>query len=156
MRPVNSESSFEVLSREECLELLASESVGRLGVSTGMHPVIFPVNYVLDGEAIVFRTDAGSKLEYASGQPVAFEVDHIDMEEHSGWSVHAWGKASEIGPFDSQGLRARVYALPLAPWAPGEKTHWVRITPAAINGRRLTRREAESSSDPGHPPKPQT
>jgi uncharacterized protein len=137
---------METLSREDCLRLLATQPVGRLGVVAGVHPVIFPVNYVLDGEAIVFRTDAGAKLDNAAGKPVAFEVDDIDIEHRSGWSVHVWGKASEITEFDTTALRARVHALPLAPWAPGGKTHWVRITPVGISGRRVTRRDA----DPDH------
>ena len=133
------EATFEELSREECLELLAMQQVGRLAISTGMHPIIFPVNYVLDGEAIVFRTASGTKLEGSAGLPVAFEVDALDIEHRSGWSVHLWGKASEIGPADSAAQRARVYALPLAPWSPGEKEHWVRIVPAGVSGRRIRR-----------------
>lgn len=133
------ERRFEELTKEECLRLLATQPVGRLAVWTGMHPVVFPVNYVLDGEAVVFRTDAGSKLDYAAGQPVAFEVDHIDIERRSGWSVHVWGKASEISEAYSRELRARVFALPLVPWGPGEKTHWIRITPAGMTGRRIVR-----------------
>jgi uncharacterized protein len=131
-------SRMEKLSRQECLRLLATQAVGRLGVVSGIHPLIVPVNYALDGEAIVFRTDAGLKLDAAAGQPVAFEVDELDVERHAGWSVHVWGKASEITEFDTVALRERVHALALVPWAPGDKTHWVRITAVSIEGRRLT------------------
>ena len=38
--------------------------------------MITPVNYVLDGGTVTFRTDAGSKLSAAlQGAAVAFEVD---------------------------------------------------------------------------------
>jgi hypothetical protein len=39
-------------------------------------PVILPVNYVVDGDAPVFRTDPGTKLDAAAeGAAVAFEGD---------------------------------------------------------------------------------
>ena len=33
---------------------------------------------------------------------------------------------------------ARLRKLPLDPWAPGAKTHYVRILPAALTGRRIS------------------
>ena len=32
---------------------------------------------------------------------------------------------------------ARLRALPLYPWAPGEKTRYVRVRPGSITGRRI-------------------
>ena len=47
-----------------------------------------PVNYVLDAEAPVFRTDPGSKLDAAAeSAPVAFEVDAAEEVIRTGWSV---------------------------------------------------------------------
>jgi Pyridoxamine 5'-phosphate oxidase len=46
-----------VLDRDQCLRLLADEVIGRLAVIAGNTPAIFPVNYALDGDTIVFRTD---------------------------------------------------------------------------------------------------
>ena len=40
-------AGLEVLSREECLSLMATVSVGRLGVSIDALPAILPVNFVL-------------------------------------------------------------------------------------------------------------
>ena len=48
---------LEILDREACLGLLADDEIGRLAVLAGGAPLILPVNYQLDGEAIVFRTD---------------------------------------------------------------------------------------------------
>jgi len=50
------------LDRDECLELLAADGVGRLAVVQASTPAVFPVNYVLDGEDIIFRSDPGTKL----------------------------------------------------------------------------------------------
>ena len=129
-------SGLEVLERAECLRLLTRHEVGRLAVLDGLRPLLFPVNYALVGEEIVFRTDAGTKLELASRAPVAFEVDELDGDRHIGWSVVVQGEAEEITDYDNRTVR-ELRALPLFPWAGGEKAHWVRIRPTAITGRRV-------------------
>ena len=136
---VHRRTGLEVLDRDECLRLLASEPVGRLAVVVGARPMIFPVNYALDGEAIVFRSDAGSKVSGAtSGLPVSFEIDGIDEILHTGWSVVINGVAREV--VDRTEL-ARLRALDLRPWASGPKAHWVRIQPNTMTGRRVARED---------------
>ncbi|MEZ5248043.1 MAG: pyridoxamine 5'-phosphate oxidase family protein [Ilumatobacteraceae bacterium] len=54
-----------VLGTDECWQLFRSAEVGRLAVSISNHPDIFPLNYVVDGESIVFRTAPGTKLAAA-------------------------------------------------------------------------------------------
>jgi len=116
---------------------MASEDVGRLVVVDGGRPLIFPVNYALDGEAPVFRTASGTKLWASTHSPVAFEVDCLDKKTKSGWSVVVNGIAQEVTPFDRTDLQYRVAGLPMEPWAPGEKPSFVRIEPRVITGRRL-------------------
>jgi nitroimidazol reductase NimA-like FMN-containing flavoprotein (pyridoxamine 5'-phosphate oxidase superfamily) len=126
------------LSKDECLELLAGREVGRIAVVAEGQPLIFPVNYVLDGDLIVFRTDPGTKLDHASLDRVAFEVDEIDPTHHEGWSVVVVGTGREItGALDRASEREQ--SLPLQPWASGPKEHWIRIVAPAITGRRLHR-----------------
>lgn len=127
---------IEALDEEECLRLLASAAVGRIAVVLGRQPFIMPVNYVLDGDDVVFRTDAGTKLVGASLERVAFEVDHLEPERKEGWSVVVQGVGQEITSAYSK-LFDRVRALAISPWAPGEKEHWVRIIPREITGRRV-------------------
>jgi nitroimidazol reductase NimA-like FMN-containing flavoprotein (pyridoxamine 5'-phosphate oxidase superfamily) len=129
-------SGLEMLERKECLRLLAAHDVGRLAVVDAGRPVIFPVNYVLDGETVVFRTDSGTKLEASRRAPVAFEIDELDPDRHEGWSVVVLGYAEEISVFDPPRVR-RLQWLPLHPWAGGEKAHWVRIVPVTISGRQI-------------------
>jgi hypothetical protein len=92
------------------------------------------VNFVLDGEAIVFRSDGGTKLHAARNGHVAFECDGIDSVYHTGWSVLATGKAEEVVNAAELGQLAR---LPLGPWCPGPKATWVRIRPTMLSGRRI-------------------
>ena len=98
-------------------------------------PMMVPVNYVLDRYMVVLRTDEGTKLDAAiRGSRVAFEIDGTDAATRTGWSVVVRGEAVEVT--DPAEL-ARLRKLPLHPWAPGAKTHYVRILPAALTGRRI-------------------
>jgi nitroimidazol reductase NimA-like FMN-containing flavoprotein (pyridoxamine 5'-phosphate oxidase superfamily) len=123
------------LSRDECLRLLATAPVGRVALSMGALPVVLPVNFVLDGESVVFRTGEGTKHEAAvSNTVVAFEVDQIDPLYHSGWSVLVTGVANVVtAPTEV----TRLAALPLRPWADGQRGYYVRISGDRITGRRL-------------------
>lgn len=123
------------LSRDECLRLLGTAHVGRVGLSMRALPVVLPVNFVLDGESVVFRTGAGTKQQAAvSNTVVAFEVDHVNPLYHSGWSVLITGVATLVT--DPQEL-ARLATLPIQPWAPDGRGNYVRIHADHISGRRL-------------------
>ena len=123
--------SLQHIPRDECVKLLATMPIGRLAIaSPGASPLVVPVNYVLDGEIVVFRSDPGEKVLLLRGSQVSFQVDQIDASRHTGWSVLVQGVAYEATPREIEHLH-------LEPWAPGEKSHWVRIVPAAITGRRI-------------------
>jgi uncharacterized protein len=123
----------EIISYEECRELLRHESVGRLGVVVDGRPEIFPVNYGLDGDGIVFRSNRGRKLTGALLGDVVFEVDSIDVESRSGWSVIVHGRAHDISQFDGPALSAQLET----PWT-GTKEALVRISAESVTGRRVT------------------
>ena len=130
-------TGIEWLDREECLALLAGDEIGRLAVLDGGTPVIFPVNYRLDGSAIVIRTDPGTKLDDGPRGRACFEIDHFERADRSGWSVVAVGRLEEVTTYDRN--REHVRALPIEPWAGGEKAHWLRLVPDRITGRRVGR-----------------
>ena len=72
--------------------------MGRVAVSTPTGPRIVPVNYAVVDDAVVFRTTPYSVLgTYAWNTDLAFEVDHIDYENHQGWSVVATGRGIDGG-----------------------------------------------------------
>lgn len=120
---------------EECLKLLDSASLGRIAVTIGAVPAIFPVNYqLLDGQ-ILFRTGEGTKLHNASDSAVvAFEVDEVDEVTHEGWSVLAVGVAREVR--DRMLASSVLERLP-HPWAPGRRNHLIAIVPEFVSGRRI-------------------
>ncbi|HVW30900.1 MAG TPA: pyridoxamine 5'-phosphate oxidase family protein, partial [Acidimicrobiia bacterium] len=90
-------------------------------------------NFALDGDAIVFRTQVGTKLSALSRSLATFEVDDIDAAGH-GWSVTIEGLAQEILDSDPAELRARLAGLDLETWPGGDRPHVVRITPFAVRG----------------------
>ena len=127
---------FETMEREECLRLLANCSVGRIGFLVDDRPEILPVNYALDGEDVVFRTAEGTVLNRASLAAVAFEIDHADESDQSGWSVLVQGTARDIGEaIDPTSERLR--RLTLVSWAPGTRQRWFQVSPEKISGRRI-------------------
>ncbi len=86
-----------MLSREECLRLLAVTPIGRLVFTHRALPAVQPVNFVLDGETVVIRTAIGSRLAAATRDAVvAFEIDDIDARTGSGWSVTVLGRARGV------------------------------------------------------------
>jgi uncharacterized protein len=133
---VDPRTGIERLGRDECLELLAAEVVGRLAVVDGGAAAIFPVNYVLDGDTVVFRTDPGSKLSAAGRSRASFEIDSIDREHRTGWSVVATGRLEEVTRYDPETF-SRLRRLPVDPWASGDKPHYLRLIPDRITGRRV-------------------
>jgi nitroimidazol reductase NimA-like FMN-containing flavoprotein (pyridoxamine 5'-phosphate oxidase superfamily) len=128
------------LARSECLRLLAQHRFGRLAVNIGhTAPVIRPVNYVFDepSQSVVFRTALGTKLHaLLHSAQAAFEIDGIDPEERTGWSVVIVGVAERItNPAELRRLERHE----LETWAPGDKAHWMRIRAFTISGRQIVR-----------------
>lgn len=121
------------IPEESAWGYLASVDVGRIAVSSDGRPEIYPVNFCLDGESIVFRSASGSKLEkLAVDSHVAFEAD--GWSETGGWSVLIRGDAALIEDPDEL---ARVTKAPLRTWVPTVKKNWVRVTPELITARHF-------------------
>ena len=129
-------SEMLVLSREDCLKLLASHRFGRLAVAMDS-PVIRPVNYVFDerSQSVAFRTADGSKFHaMLTNGNAAFEIDGIDPDSRTGWSVIIVGMTEEV---TSQSEARRLDRLGLETWTPGHKAHWMRIRAWTVSGRRI-------------------
>lgn len=129
--------AMENLSRQQCFDLLQEHPVklGRIALA-GPRPIILPVNYALDGESVVFRTDPGTKFHAAVHRAfVAFEVDHIEPEWRTGWSVLVRGQA---GVIEDRKMIERLQDLPLISWAEGAKDNFVRVEGTLVSGRILT------------------
>jgi len=83
-------AELKEIDRAGCLELLASGQIGRVVYTEAAMPAAHPVNYLLDGEEVVFRTGEGAKLAAVSrGVVVGFQADEIDVERRSGGASSA-------------------------------------------------------------------
>lgn len=136
MRLIDARTGIEVLSREECLVRLRQDLVGRLAVVDGDAAALLPVNYAMDGETVVFRSAPGTKLAAAGRAKASFEIDEFDRASRSGWSVVVSGRLEEV---EAHGRLRHLHDLPLDPWAPGERSHWLRLVPERITGRVVHR-----------------
>lgn len=127
---------FQHLSIEECRDLLAAKSVGRVGFNGPDGPQVLPVNYVIHQGDIFFRTAAESTLSHAmSDSRVAFEIDEIDEFMQRGWSVLAVGAADLV---DDPDLLLELWGdRGPRPWAVGARTQFVRIRTSRLTGRRV-------------------
>lgn len=127
--------TFTTLPVAECWDLLSRTAIGRLAVDLAGRPEIFPINYVTDGDTIVFRTGAGTKLAGAAlTHHVALEIDGQNADEHTVWSVIVKGWAEPIERLQE------VYdaeLLPLVPWVESDKPNFVRIRVDQVTGRRF-------------------
>ena len=117
-----------------CRELMGSTLVGRVAFVDADGPVVLPVNFVLDGNTVLFCTSSANTIgRHLDSATVAFEVDEFDGVTKSGWSVLVRGVASFVSAHElsrDEGLRP-------FPWADGVRTLVVRVTPVSISGRRL-------------------
>lgn len=141
MAAVDRGTWMEHLSAQECWSLLAATPIGRVAVLVDSAPEIYPVHHAVDGESVVFRTNPGNKLHAVDRTPsVCFEVDGYDVDTGGGWSVLVKGKAVELSSAADLELSTE---LPLRFWGSGSKSHWIRIVPYDITGRRIvpTRRQ---------------
>ncbi len=131
---IQNDDGVSILSEHQCWELLAGVTLGRLVTSVGGEPEIFPVNYVVDRHTILFRTAEGTKLvSTAINNRVIFEVDDHNVAE--GWSVIVKGHASWLRTTEELENAEHAQVLPWT--APENKTHYVRVIPEAVTGRRF-------------------
>jgi len=125
---------LEMLSTHECLDYLCNERLGRVGFTSRNRPVILPVIYRVEDDAIWFLTEEGTKLSAAVANTyVAFEVD--DLTEAGGWSVLVIGQSRE--EIDLSRIQAMREAG-LVAGAPGRRDHLITIPIQQISGRRFT------------------
>lgn len=119
-----------------CLTLLQQVAVGRIAWAQDDGTVtVLPVNFVMDGEAVVFATAPGAKLEAVrGGRPLTFEADDLEPALRTAWSILITGHADIVtDPSETERLRK----LPLTPWIHSPKDSFVRLTPRHISGRRI-------------------
>jgi nitroimidazol reductase NimA-like FMN-containing flavoprotein (pyridoxamine 5'-phosphate oxidase superfamily) len=120
---------LEVLTVEECFDLVRDQVIGRLAIGSDHGPpFVAPVTFVLDGTSVIFRSNPGEKFD-AVDRHVTFQVDGVDHHHRTGWSVLLQGRMELADD-------GEVAHLDLEPWI-GPRAFWIRLVPDVITGRRL-------------------
>ncbi|CRZ18317.1 pyridoxamine 5'-phosphate oxidase family protein [Mycolicibacterium neworleansense] len=133
-----------ILSERDSWELLGSVSLGRLVTAVDDEAHVFPVNFAVQNRTILFRTAAGTKLISAAiNNQVVFEAD--DHTAAEGWSVIVRGVARTLRTDDELDEAERAQLLP---WTATSKTHYVRVSPVRVTGRRFRFGPEPAGKDP--------
>jgi nitroimidazol reductase NimA-like FMN-containing flavoprotein (pyridoxamine 5'-phosphate oxidase superfamily) len=132
------EHNVAELSTDECWQLLRDSQYGRLGYHLAGEVNIVPINAVVDGERLVFRTGEGSKLlGIHMSEDVVYEVDAVDGGTAT--SVVARGRARVLSGTEEE----LADALHLTPWSPTWKSTFVEIEVTGVTGRRFRIRRTD-------------
>jgi uncharacterized protein len=126
--------TIEELARDDCLARMATQRLGRLGVAVDGVPLVLPMQFVLDGETVVFQTNQGAKVLHVPLSSVSFEVDDVDWEKGVGWSVLVQGYGADITSSIDEASEA-LRGLTIHSWAPEPADRWLKIIPRTITGR---------------------
>jgi nitroimidazol reductase NimA-like FMN-containing flavoprotein (pyridoxamine 5'-phosphate oxidase superfamily) len=119
------------LTPDQCWELAATSAVGRLAWQGPHAPTVVPVNFAIDGSTVRIRTTAYSEAgQQCDDSMVAFQVDTIDPEGRTGWSVLMRGRAhAEYTPSEGSSDPDT--------WVSGPRTLNLRVDVEEISGRVL-------------------
>ncbi|CAN5211297.1 hypothetical protein BH09ACT12_BH09ACT12_00800 [soil metagenome] len=139
--------AFHRLSTGECWQLLREQSVGRVACNVAGGPMVVPVNYVVDGDAIWVRTASYTELAVRlPGEEVSFQIDQIDLHRQRGWSVLARGRAEHV---THEQASAPPELLLAPPWPEGLRRTLFRIHVARLTGRAVGERIVDVDADRG-------
>lgn len=129
------------LTPRECVELLPSQPIGRLAFSENALPTIRPVDFFVHDGDIILRTTRSGSIGKLTKEVVAFEVDNIDPQTHTGWSVVVIGRVKPVTEIDELVALADPKRRP---WPDGERAHFLRIPVELISGRMLRLADPDS------------
>ena len=97
---------------DECRQVLASRSVGRLACARENQPYVVPINFAFDGNCIYGFTTLGQKIEWLRSNPlVCFELDEVTSRQQ--WtSIVVFGRYEEMPDTPQyETARRRAHAL---------------------------------------------
>lgn len=124
--------TFVELTEAECRDLLETDVVGRVAFMATSGPRIVPINYIVRGDALLFRTTAYSELaKFAPGAEIAFEIDQLDSDRQRGWSVVVHGSCERIEDTTDPAESGP------EPWAGGVRPLLLELKLREVSGRRV-------------------
>lgn len=132
------ERHFDAMGRQQCLDLIESHHLAHIAWQAADLPQILPISYAMHQGSVYFRTlPDGLLAELAQPTSVALEVDDLDQQTRTGWSIVLHGHSSAVREPDE--LTDLWASDSLVPWASGNRTLFIRIRPDRIEGRVVRR-----------------
>jgi hypothetical protein len=131
------------LSRDECLCLLGSVSLGRIIFTSGALPAIRPVHHLLLAGHIVIRAGLGAAIgreASGAGTVVAYEADVIGADQQLAWSVVVIGRARRVAGSAAESR----YREALGPSPGQELNQLITISTDLVTGHRVMAEPAVS------------
>ena len=123
--------SYEDLTVEQCFDLLASRTLGRVAFEED-GPVVLPVHYTVHRDSVIVRTSPyGYLARHLRRCETAFQVDALDESTGAGWAILVRGPAGDLPGHEIAQLQQRPRS-----WAGGVQSLYVRIASRAVTGRR--------------------
>jgi hypothetical protein len=124
-----------VIPTSECWALATTQSAGRLGFFREGLLDIFPVNYLVIDEHLYFRTSEDGTIATSHLEHAAFQIDHVDKEARSGWTILLNGPATRV---EDPTLLTTLWGKAVdEPWAPGQRDLFFDLAPTLVRGRRI-------------------
>lgn len=123
------------LTTQECWQRLGRHGIGRIALPGSEGTLVLPVNYLVDGTDIVYRTARGGAADPDPGQDVTFEADQTSERRRDGWSVLVFGTANRLTDGDT--IERYTRRSGAAPWAGGLRDQWIRIVSGRLTGRLI-------------------
>jgi hypothetical protein len=133
---------IEHLDQDACWAHLGEAQVGRLAFEAPDRIAIVPLNYVVRGPRLVFRTSSDAELFTEQRMSVSFEVDGWDGG--GAWSVVACGALHRNTDVDSVALENEIGLVPWPPDDGAPRTTLVELIVGQVTGRAFHRRRWQS------------
>ncbi len=130
---------IEALPTEVCWARLRAATVARVAHVLDGRPHVSVVNLAVEDGDVLVRSSRGSRLHAALARPgteVAIEVDQLDEQTRTGWSVVARGTMSPVTDLVETARLDRTHP---ASWLLGDHGGtWLRLHVTDVSGRRLS------------------
>ena len=131
------------LDETTCRQLLASRDMGRVAVNAKPSPEVLPVTYAVRDGDVYFQTAGGVKWDAVQrGLAATFEVDGINPDRRSAWSVVVRGRLEVADDADIEDLPK--------PLPGGVSPHLARLIVQGISGRRIPAEKGLEWAGTGH------
>lgn len=133
---VNAARTFAHLDPDECWRLVGRHGVGRVVFTGDTYTQVVPTTYdAVNGDAYFRAPTFGELARRVDGHTASLQVDEIDPNAFTGWSVLMTGTAHRV---QDAATVASLWSLgrPHA-WLPGAQTQWIALSVDHVRGQRV-------------------